>query len=108
MNKIAFGIAGTFLLFAAQANAQSVANRVTGTVGGVGSIAGGAGAGASTVGSPTGSITNPGNGTLPGSATGGHLPGALGFKAGNRVIEFRGAGVGDDRGNVKAGLGISF
>jgi hypothetical protein len=109
MNRIVFGIAGTFLLLATNAEAQNVSNRVTGTVGGVGSVAGGAGSAASAAGSPTASITNPGNGTLPGSATGGNLPGALGFKAGNRVIEFRGAaGVGDDRGNVKAVLGIPF
>jgi hypothetical protein len=44
-----------------------------------------------------------------GSAVGGHLPGALGIKAGDRVIELRGAAsVGDDRGNFKAALGIPF
>jgi len=109
MNRIVFGIAGTFLLLATNAEAQSVSNRVTGTVGSLGSVVGGAGSAASAASSPTAGITSSGNGTLPGSAVGGNLPGALGFKAGNRMIEFRGsAGVGDDRGNVRAGLGIPF
>jgi hypothetical protein len=37
------------------------------------------------------------------------LPGAIDFNAAGRNMQLRGsAGVGDDRGNVKAGLGIPF
>jgi hypothetical protein len=56
-----------------------------------------------------GSLANSANGPGTGSAVGGHLPGALGIKAGDRVIELRrAASVGGDRGNFKAGLGIPF
>jgi hypothetical protein len=107
MNKILFGIACAFLVaFAAGADAQSVANRVPGAVSGAGSIAGGATSSLSAPG--LSSSTNPTNG-LPGSTAGGDLPGALGIKAGDRVIQFRGAaGIGDDRGSVRAGVGIPF
>jgi hypothetical protein len=54
-------------------------------------------------------LANSANGPGTGSAVGGYLPGALGIKAGDRVIELRGAAsVGDDRGNFKAALGIPF
>jgi hypothetical protein len=104
MDKVTIGLASVFFVFAAEAHAQSVPNRVTNTVGGAGSVAGGAIAG------PTASsVVNPANGALSGSAAGGALPGAVEFKAGEKIIQFRGtAGMGDDRGNFKAGLGIPF
>jgi hypothetical protein len=50
-----------------------------------------------------------GVGNLGGSMTGGDLPAGFGVKAGDKVIQFRGAvGVGDDRSNVRAGVGIPF
>src|SRR5262249_49008418 len=107
MHKIAVGLASLCLTLAIEANAQSV-SRVTSAVSGVGSTAGGATAGA-TASSPANGATNPTNGALTGATAGGSLPGALEFKAGDKVIQFRGAaGMGDDRGNFKAGLGIPF
>jgi hypothetical protein len=107
MNKVTVGMTFIYLTFAAHADAQTVSSRVTGTASGVGSVASGATTGLSGAsgGSQTSSITNPTNSP----AVGGNLPGALGIKAGNRTIELRGAAsVGDDRGNVKAGVGIPF
>jgi len=108
MDKVTIGLAGLLLVFAGEAYAQGVTSRVTGTVGAVGSIAGGvASPGASA--SQAGSLANPGTGPVSGSTIGGALPGALEFKAGDKMIQFRGAaGVGDDKGNFKAGLGIPF
>jgi hypothetical protein len=105
MNKITLGIVFVCLMFDASADAQSISNRATATVNGVGSVGGGptAGLAGTSGGSQTSSPTN------PASSVGGNLPGALGIKAGNRIIELRGAAsVGDDRGNVKAGVGIPF
>ena len=110
MDKISIGFAGVLFMLAANADAQSLSTRTTGAVTGVGSVVGGATAGVSGVGAaPGGSLGNLANGPGTGSAVGGHLPGALGIKAGDRVIELRGAAsVGDDRGNFKAALGIPF
>jgi hypothetical protein len=109
MDKISIGFAGVLFMLAANADAQTLSNRTSGAVAGVGSVVGGATAGVSGVGGPGGSLANPANGPGTGSSVGGHLPGALGIKAGDRVIELRGAAsVGDDRGNFKAGLGIPF
>jgi hypothetical protein len=108
MDKISIGFAGVLFMLAANADAQTLSNRTSGAVAGVGSVVGGA-TGVSGVGGPGGSLANPANGPGTGSSVGGHLPGALGIKAGDRVIELRGAAsVGDDRGNFKAGLGIPF
>ena len=107
MNKFTLGIVFACLMFEASADAQSISNRASATVSGVGSVAGGATAGpaGTSAGPPTSSATNP----TSGPSVGGNLPGALGIKAGNRTIELRGAAsVGDDRGNVKAGVGIPF
>jgi hypothetical protein len=111
MDKVAIGFFSVFMLLTGEANAQNVVNRATSTVAGAGSAAGAgsgaSGAGASLTGSPAGGAS--GAGLVGGSAAGGSLPGALQFKAGDKVIQFRGAaGVGDDRGNFKAGLGIPF
>jgi hypothetical protein len=109
MNKFTLGIVFVCLMFDANADAQSLSNRATATVNGVGSVGGGATAGlaGTSGGSQTSSSTNPVSGSGP--SVGGNLPGALGIKAGNRIIELRGAAsVGDDRGNVKAGVGIPF
>jgi len=39
----------------------------------------------------------------------GEVPGGLGVNVGDKVIKFRGAaGVGDDRNDFKAGVGIPF
>jgi hypothetical protein len=109
MDKISIGFAGVLFMLAANADAQTLSNRTSGAVAGVGSVVGGATAGVSGVGGPGGSLANPANGPGTGSSVGGHLPGALGIKAGDRVIELRGAAsVGDDRGNFKAGLGVPF
>jgi hypothetical protein len=104
MNKIAVGLTGILLVVPVGAKAQSISGRVTGAVGGIEGAASSAGiSGASQTNS-----TNPTSGSM-GGAAGGALPGALDFKAGDRTIQFRGAaGVGDDRGNFKAGLGIPF
>ena len=106
-NKLTMIAVCAVALAATHADAQSV-SKVTGAVG---SITGGA-AGAATGSAGAGLAGNAPNGQtgLPGnSAAGGNLPGALEFKSRDRVIQFRGsAGVGDDRGNVKAGLGIPF
>jgi hypothetical protein len=106
MDRIAIGLAGVALVFAFGANAQSV-SKVTGAVGGVaGSVAGGATSGITSMTSPS-AVGTPGNPL--GNGMGGDLPGALKFKAGDRTLQLRGsAGVGDDRGNFKAGLGIPF
>jgi hypothetical protein len=106
MKTLTIGLAGMLLLLAAQANAQSLPGRVTGAVGGVGSTVGGAAAGASGLG---GAQASSGVGNLGGSMSGGDLPAGFGVKAGDKVIQFRGAvGVGDDRSNVRAGVGIPF
>jgi hypothetical protein len=105
MKTLTIGLAGMLLSLAAQANAQSLSGRVTGAVGGVGSTVGGA-AGSSGLG---GAQASGGVGNLGGSMTGGDLPAGFGVKAGDKVIQFRGAvGVGDDRSNVRAGVGIPF
>jgi hypothetical protein len=107
MHRIAIGVTSIVLVFGAGAYAQNVTSRVTGAVGTVGSVAGGApasalGASGSGLGNPVSDL--PGN-----SQVGGVLPGAFGIKAGDRVIQFRGAAsVGEDRNNFKAGLGIPF
>lgn len=103
MNKSTIAFASLFLVFATQAIAQSVTGKVTGAVGGVGSVAGQATTGV------TGSQSSNGLDLSTSSNTGGELPGGLGVKVGDKVIKFRGAaGVGDDRGNVRAGVGIPF
>jgi hypothetical protein len=109
MDKISIGFAGVLFMLAANADAQTLSTRASGAVASVGSVVGGATAGVSGVGGAGGSLANPASGPGTGSSVGGHLPGALGIKAGDRVIELRGAAsVGDDRGNFKAGLGIPF
>jgi len=103
MDRITIALASIFLAFATQAIAQSVPGKVTGAVGGVESVAGQATSGV------TGSQASNGLDLSTGSLAGGDLPGGLGMKVGDKVIKFRGAaGVGDDRGNVKAGVGIPF
>jgi hypothetical protein len=106
MDKIPIALACVALAFVFEANAQSVP-KVTGAVGGVaGSVAGGAPSGGLSMTSPS-AVGTPGNPL--GTGMGGDLPGALKFKAGDRTLQLRGsAGVGDDRGNIKAGLGIPF
>jgi hypothetical protein len=107
MDRIVVGLASAMLMFAFDANAQSV-SKVTGAVSGVGGVAGVAtpGVTSSAAGGPSVTST-PGNPL--GTSMGGDLPGALKFKAGDRTLQLRGsAGVGDDRGNFKAGLGIPF
>ena len=101
MDKVTIGLASLILLLAAEADAQSVSSRVTGAVSGVGSVA----VDATTGGAPAADPYR----VSPGSAAGGDLSGGVGMKVGEKVIKFRGAvGVGDDRGNVKAGVGVPF
>jgi hypothetical protein len=105
MHKIAVGLAGLALAFACEANAQNV-SKVTSAVGGVAGVAGGATSSVTSLTSPPAAGTP---GSPLGTNVGGDLPGALKFKAGDRTLQLRGAaGVGDDRGNFKAGLGIPF
>jgi hypothetical protein len=82
-----------FLVFATQATAQTASSRVTQQLGGVGLLPGQVTTGVS------------GGSQLPGD----HDSDGLGVKVGDKVIKFRGAaGVGDDRNDFKAGLGIPF
>jgi hypothetical protein len=110
MDRITIGLTSIFLVLTIEAHGQNITSRATGAVNGVGSAAGAATAGVlGQSGSPGSNLSAPANGPGNGSAVGGNLPGALGIKAGDKVIEFRGSGgVGDDRGNFKAGLGIPF
>ncbi len=110
MDKVTIALAGLFLVFAARADAQSISNRVTGVTSGAASVVGGATAGVTGLSGPqTSGVANPINDSSTGSTTGGVLGGAFGIKAGDKVIQFRGAAtVGDDRGNFKAGVGIPF
>ena len=107
-NKLTMIAACAVALAATHADAQSV-SKVTGAVGSITGGAAGAATGSAAGAGPANNYPN-GQTGLPGSSTsGGNLPGALEFKTRDRVIQFRGsAGVGDDRGNVKAGLGIPF
>jgi hypothetical protein len=109
MSRMTIGLASLLVLCAAQANGQSVSGRVTGAVGSVGSTVGGATGGAGAVAGTSGGIGNLGGAMTGGTMSGGDLPGGFGVKAGDKVIQFRGAvGVGDDRSNFKAGVGIPF
>lgn len=114
-----FGFAILFLVATvASGHAQSVGSRVSGVVGatGVGSAAASVGVSAGTGGS--GTSGSGGNGTadlsglgsaLSGSTYSGELPGAVGMKMGDKVIQFRGAvGFGDQQSNYKVGAGIPF
>ena len=109
MGKIATALTLVIGLAATQASAQAV-SKVTGAAG---SVTGGGGMASSGLGVTSNNMASPSSsapGGLPtGSAVGGSLPGAIDFKAAGRTMQFRGAaGVGDDRGNFKAGLGIPF
>ena len=102
MYKITIALTG-LLVLVSEANAQNVPGRVAGTVAGVGSAAGQAAPGL------TGSQSLSGMDLSTNSTAGGDLPGGIGVKVGDKVIKFRGAvGVGEDRGNVKAGVGVPF
>jgi hypothetical protein len=105
MSKIVGALAIVMGLTATQASAQSI-SKVTGAVGSVtGGVTSGLGV-TSNMASP--SSTGP-SGLPAGSSVGGNLPGAIDFNAAGRNMQLRGAaGVGDDRGNFKAGLGIPF
>src|SRR5262245_50731032 len=106
MQKTAIALASMLLMFAVPANAHNLSSRVTGTVGGVGSTANGATAGVTGIG---GSQSSGSAAISSGTMSGGDLPGGFGVKAGDKVIQFRGAvGVGDDRSNFRAGVGIPF
>src|SRR5262245_61828479 len=97
MQNIAIGLVGTLLMLAVPANAQSLSDRVTGTVGGVGNAVGGATSGVAGSG---GSLSSGSAAISSGTLSGGDLPAGFGVKAGDKVIQFRGAvGVGDDRSN---------
>jgi len=106
MLKVA--VVSVFLVAAADSNAQSITGRVTGAVGSTGIGTSVSGAGNLT----SGAASNPFsvlNDPVSGSSVGGDLPGTLGVKVGDKVINFRGAvGVGDDRSNFRAGAGIRF
>ncbi len=103
MDKVTIALTGVFLVFATQAMGQSVSGGVAGAVGGVaGQVTAGVTAGG-------GSQTSNGLDLSTGSNVGGELPGGFGVKMGDKVVKFRGAvGVGDDRNNVKAGVGVPF
>jgi hypothetical protein len=103
MNKPTIAFASFFLVFATQAMAQSVTGKVTGAVSGAGSVAGQVTTGVA------GSQAYNGLDLSTGSTAGGEIPGGLGVKVGDKEIKLRGAaGVGDNRGSVKAGVGIPF
>ena len=103
MNKVTIAFTSMFLVLATQAIAQSVSGQVSGTVAGVGAVAGQATAGV------TGSQAANGLDLSTPATIGGEVPGALGMKVGDKVIKFRGAvGVGEDRSNLKAGVGVPF
>jgi hypothetical protein len=105
MKKGVITVAIATLVMANAATAQSVTGRVTGAVGEVGSVAGQASAGAASSGSQSLGSTN-----LPtGSVVGGELPGGVKMKLGDKVFDLRGdVGVGDNGGNFKAGVGLTF
>ncbi|HEY6023260.1 MAG TPA: hypothetical protein VIV34_03680 [Pseudolabrys sp.] len=106
MTKITIVLATVLLILATEVDAQNVSGQVNGTVGGIGSVASQTTAGVTGSG---GSQPYYGVDTSTGSSTGGNIPGGLGLKVGDKVIKLRGAaGVGDDRRNVKAGVGIPF
>ena len=100
------------LLATTGVDAQSITNRVTGTVAGVGSVGAGTAAGVGSPASQSAGAANPFsalNESYSGSSTGGELPGAYGTKIGGRDVQFRGAvGVGSDSSAFKAGAGIRF
>lgn len=100
MNKITIALTGMLLVLSPDVYAQNAANRATSAVSGLESLAG------SAVAPPGGSQTLD---LSTSSTTGGELPGGYGMKVGDKVLKFRGAvGVGDDRSNVKAGVGVPF
>ncbi len=103
MKKLTIALLGT-CVFMAAANAQSVPGRVSGTVSG---LEGTAGQATSTSGASSGSQAM--SGLSNSSTLGGGLPGGYKMKFGDKVIDFRGAvGVGDDRRNFSAGVGLPF
>ena len=91
MKRAIIALASILSIFATQAVAQTASRRVTEQLGGVGLL--------------PGQVTT----GVPGGSQAGEVPSGLGVKVGDKVIKFRGAaGVGDDRNNFKAGLGIPF
>jgi hypothetical protein len=116
MARLKLGIATFFLMVvAASSQAQSV-GKITGAVGGavgsaaasVGVSAGSGGSGASGGSGGTADLSGLGN-ALSGPTYSGVVPGALGVKMGDKVIQFRGAvGLGDQQNNYKIGAGIPF
>ena len=108
MANLKFGI-GTLLILVslASTHAQSV-GKVTGIVGATaGSAAASVGvsAGASGGGADLSGLGN----ALAGPTYSGELPGRMGVKMGDKVIQFRGAvGFGDQQNNYKIGAGIPF
>ena len=106
MIKVAIFFTSIVLMVGPQASAQSVSGRVTGTAGGVGSVAGQTTAG---VAGASGSQGFGGADFSPGSMLGGDLPGGYGVKVGDKLIKLRGdIGVGADRSNFRAGVGVPF
>lgn len=101
MMKFAIVLSGLLALFASAVHAQtSLPNRAASAINGAEGLAG------PTVTPPPGTS---GVDLSANSTAGGDLPGGFGMKVGDKVIKFRGAvGVGDDRSNAKAGVGIPF
>ena len=113
MANLKFGI-GTLLILVslASTHAQSV-GKVTGIVGATAGsaaasvgVSGGASAGGASGGGAD--LSGLGN-ALAGPTYSGELPGRMGVKMGDKVIELRGAvGLGDQQNNYKIGAGIPF
>jgi hypothetical protein len=114
--KVCIGALFMVVSSSASSHAQSI-SRVTGVVGATaGSAAASVGVSAGTGGSASGGGSGSGTADLSGLGSAlsgqtysGDLPGAVGVKMGDKVIQFRGAvGFGDQQNNYKVGAGIPF